>query len=133
MAFIEGFSTSELRLMGGSDPFSLDQSMLLAACKLSCSVYKNGLDDRSYERADIGNTVLFAFRGSLDPHLFTDTETKYGEAKLNNVGCLKWMKDANNQPASVHKGALSQFLDIWNNSPVQEEVLPIPVLLFEIP
>ena len=110
-----------------SEPF-FSESMLLAACKLSCSVYINGLDDPSYVRTVIGDTAVFAFRGALYPHVLTSTATEYGECQINNVGCLECMKDENNHPASVHQGALNQFLYISNNSSVQEEVLTIPIL-----
>jgi len=106
--------------MGESEPF-FSESILLAACKLSGSVYISGRDDLSYVRTDIGNTAIFAFRGSLDPHLFTYTATKYGECQIKNIGCFECLKDGNNHPASVHQGALTQFLYISNNSSVQEE------------
>lgn len=93
------------------------------ACKLSCSVYMNeGRDEHSYVRFDMGDTVVFAFRGSLEPHVLTSTTTKFGECQIHDIGCLEWMKDANNQPALVHESSLTQFLPIWNNSRLQEEV-----------
>jgi len=120
LEFIAESSTSELRLMGESDsPFS--DSLLSDACELSCSVYSSGRDDLSYLKVEKENTVIFAFCGSLDPHVFGYTTTQFGECQINNVGCLEWMKDGNNQLASVHQGALTQFLHIWNSSRVQEE------------
>jgi hypothetical protein len=117
--------------MGKSGTF-FSESMLLAACKLSSSAYISGRDDPSYVRTEIGEIVVFAFRGSLDPHLFTSRATEYGECQIKNVGCLECMKDVNSQPASVHQGALNQFLYISNNSSVQQEVLTSydPILLF---
>jgi len=120
MAFVAGSSTPESRLMGGSETF-YSASLLSAACNLSFSVYIRERDDPSYVRTDIGNTVVFAFRGSLDPQVVTSTTTKYGECRIHDIGCLEWMKDGNNQPASVHEGAFNQFLDIWSNSTLQEE------------
>lgn len=59
-------------------------------------------------------------------------QKKYGECQIHDISGLEWTKNGRNRLAFVHKGALSQFLDIWSNSPLQEEVLPIPLLLFEI-
>jgi len=93
------------------------------ARELSRRVYASGRDDLSHLRAEKDNTVIFAFSGSLDPPVFGSTATKFGECQINNIGCLEWMKYGNNQLASVHLGALTQFMLIWNNSGVQEEVL----------
>lgn len=96
-------------------------AMLLAACKLSCSVR----DEPSYVTTDMG---------SVEPHVVAPTATKNRECEIHDIDCIESMKDgSNNQPASVHEGALSQFLDIWSNSPLQEEVLPFPVLLLGNP
>jgi len=114
MAFT-GFSTSESRLMDGSQPLFSDSS-LLGFCKLSHSVNKSGGDDPSYLRANVSNdTVAFAFRGIFDPPDFQATASKFGDSPL------EWMKDGNNQSASVHQGALKQFLHLWNTSRLQEE------------
>ena len=91
--------------------------------ELSRRVYASGRDDLSHLRAQKDNTVIFAFSGSLDPSVFGSTATKFRECQINNIGCLEWMKDGNNQLAFVHLGALTQFMPIWNNSGVQEEVL----------
>jgi enhanced disease susceptibility 1 protein len=111
--------------MGGSETF-YSASLLSGAWKLSCSVYKSGDDNRSYVRAAIDGKVVFAFRGSFDPNLFTSTATKYGEYQIqpqDNIGFLDGLKDGNDQRASVHRGALNQFQDIWNRSGVQKEVV----------
>jgi len=114
MAFT-GFSTSESRLMDGSQPLFSDSS-LLGFCKLSHSVNKSGGDDPSYLRANVSNdTVAFAFRDIFDPPDFQATASKFGDSPL------EWMKDGNNQSASVHQGALKQFLHLWNTSRLQEE------------
>ena len=97
--------------------------LLLDARKLSRRVYASGRDDINHLRAEKDNIVIFAFNGSLDPPVFGSTSTKFGECQINNIGCLEWMKDGNNQLAYVHLGALTQFMLIWSNSGVQEEVL----------
>jgi hypothetical protein len=125
MAFT-GFSTSESRLMDGSQPLFSDSS-LLGFCKLSHSVNKSGGDDPSYLRANVSNdTVAFAFRGIFDPPDFQATASKFGDSPL------EWMKDGNNQSASVHQGALKQFLHLWNTSRLQEEVFTILVSFYQI-
>ena len=99
------------------------RGLLSDARELSRRVYASGRDDLSHLRAEKDNIVIFAFSGSLDPLVFGSTATKYEECQINNIDCLEWMKDGNNQLASVHLGALTQFMLIWNNSGVQEEVL----------
>ena len=99
------------------------ESLLLDARELSQRVYASGRDDLSHLRAEKDYTVIFTFSGSLDPRVFGSTTTKFGECQINNIDCLEWMKDGNNQLASVHLGALTQFMLIWSDSGVQEEVL----------
>ena len=101
-------------------PFS--DSKLLDACKLCCSVDSRGGDHHSYLRENIENTAVFAFHGSLGPHVFESMATKFGEVQIDKIGFLEWMKDGNNQPAFVHQHSLAQFLDLWNDSDVQAEV-----------
>ena len=97
--------------------------LLSNARELSRRVYASGCDDLNHLRDEKDYTVIFTFSGSLDPHVFWSTTTKFGECQINNIGCMEWMKYGNNQLASVHLGALTQFMLIWNNSGVQEEVL----------
>ena len=99
------------------------ESLLSDARELSQIVYASGRDDLNHLRVEKDNTIIFAFSGCLDPPVFGSTATKFGECQINNIGCLEWMKDGNNQLASIHLGALTQFMLIWNNSSVQEEVL----------
>ena len=99
------------------------ESLLLDARELSQRVYASGCDDLIHMRVEKDNTFIFVFGGSLDPPVFGSTATKFRECQINNIDCLEWMKDGNNQLASVHLGALTQFMLIWNNSGVQEEVL----------
>ena len=106
------------------EPGSFFSKILLSdAHEISQRVYASAHDDLSHLRNEKDNTVIFAFSGSLDPPVFGSTTTKFGECQINNIGCLEWMKDGNNQLASVHLGALTQFMLIWNNYGVQEEVL----------
>eukprot|EP00253_Pinus_taeda_P013083 PITA_13083 len=122
MAFIAESSTQ--LLMGDSAPF-FSASLLSDAWKSSGSVYKTGYESRSYVRDVKGDKVVYAFRGSFDPNLFTSTATKYGEYQIqpqDHIGFLDGLKDGNDQRASVHRGALNQFLDIWNKSGVQTQV-----------
>ena len=91
--------------------------------ELSQRVYASGHDDLIHMRDEKDNTVIFAFSGSLDPPVFGSIATKFGECQINNIGFLEWMKDENNHLAFVHLGALPQFMLIWSNSGVQEEVL----------
>ena len=99
------------------------RGLLSDSHELSRRVYASGRDDLSHLRDEKDNTIIFAFSGSLDPPVFGSTATKCGEFQINNISWLEWMKDGNNQLASVHLGALTQFMPIWNNSGVQEEVL----------
>ena len=108
--------------MGKLDYF-FSEIMLSDACELSRRGYASGSDDLSHLRAEKDNTIIFAFSSSLDPPAFGSTSTKFKECQINNIGCLEWMKYGNNQLASVHLGALTQFMLIWSNSGVQEEVL----------
>lgn len=103
--------------MGESVSF-FSASLLSDAWELSSSVYKSQYVNRSYVRSLIrSNLVVFAFRGSLVPN----SATKYGEYQIKD-GFLDGVKDGNNQRASVHHGALSQFEDIWSRSEVQKQV-----------
>ena len=99
------------------------ESLLLDARELSRRVYASGHDDLNHMRDEKDKTVIFVFSRSLDPPVFGSTATKFGECQINNIGCLDWMKDGNNRLSFVHLGALTQFMLIWNNSSVQEEVL----------
>ena len=108
--------------MGEPNSF-FSESLLSNACEIYQRVYASGSDDLNHLRAEKDYTVIFAFSGSLDPRLFGSTTTKFRECQINNIDCLEWMKDGNNQLASVHLGDLTQFMLIWNNSGVQEEVL----------
>ena len=99
------------------------RGLLSDARELSRRVYASGRDDLNHLRAEKDYTVIFAFSGSLDPRVFGSTTTKFRECQVNNIDYLEWMKDGNNQLASVHLGALTQFMLIWSNSSVQEEVL----------
>lgn len=111
-----------VRIMDGSASVPVfSDAMLLAACKLSCTVR----DEPSYVTTGMG---------SVEPHVVASTATKNRECQIHDIGCIESMKDgSNNQPASVHEGALSQFLDICSNSPLQEEFLPFPDLLLGNP
>ena len=107
----------------GEPVYFFSESLLSDACELSRRGYASGSDDVNHLRAEKDNRVIFAFIGSLDPPVFGSTATKFRECQINNIDCLEWMKDGNNQLASVHLGALTQFMLIWKKIGVQEEVL----------
>uniref|UniRef100_A0A0D6R0R3 Fungal lipase-like domain-containing protein n=1 Tax=Araucaria cunninghamii TaxID=56994 RepID=A0A0D6R0R3_ARACU len=85
----------------------------------SCSAYRTAKPFVVYREEEEGRVVI-AFKGYPDFEVFKG-DGKFGECEIEKNGAFGFLDEA----ALVHRGVLRKFMDIWENSEIQKEVLTI--------